>query len=250
MCGRFAAGNHPDLLMEYYRVQRDATAGQVVLPNFNTAPTQNLLVVAESAEPDHSRELRVMKWGLVPSWASDPSIGNRMINARSETAMSKPSFRHAFARHRCLIPVDGFYEWQAAERSDAPAMRGTTGRPIKQPYYIHPADGSSLPVAGLFDVWHDPSGANPLVTCTILTTQAVGAMTTIHDRIPVVIEPSNWDVWLDPAITDKQVASSLMQPASVIPLEAVRVSREVNAVSHHGAELIAPLDPSELPISL
>ena len=142
-----------------------------------------------------------MRWGLVPFWAKDPSIGNRMINARMETVAEKPAYRQAFARRRCLLPADGFYEWYPTEE------RTASGKPKKQPFYIHPADGSVMAMAGLYEIWRDPTRADDdperfRWTCTVLTTTAEDAVGRIHDRMPLLVEPERRAAWLDPTRTD------------------------------------------------
>jgi putative SOS response-associated peptidase YedK len=183
------------------------------------------------------RELRVVRWGLVPSWAKDVSIGSRMINARAETVATKPAFRRAFARHRCLIPADGYYEWMKA---------GNPGKPVKQPYYIHRADGGVLAFAGLYELWRDRDRPDEdpaawLWSATIITTQAADEIGQIHDRMPMVIEPDRWADWLDPGHTGTDALHELLTPAASVHLASYPVSTEVNAVRHNGPHLIEPL---------
>ena len=140
----------------------------------------------------------MLRWGLVPFWAKDPSIGNRMINARMETVTEKPAFRRAFAKRRCLLPADGYYEWYATEQ------RTKAGKPLKQPFYIHPADGSVMAMAGLYEIWRDPTRDDDdperfRWTCTVLTTTAEDAVGHIHDRMPLLVEPERRAEWLDPS---------------------------------------------------
>ena len=170
--------------------------------------------------------MRSAKWGVVPSWAKDPKIGNRMINARIETAAEKPSFRRAWAKRRCLLPADGYYEWYAGEGP-------------KQPFFIHRTDGTSLAMAGLFEFWkHDEDW---LVTCCVLTTSAPDDLGQIHDRMPLLVPRENWAEWLDPEhIPD----AGVVVPAMATGLEAYPVSTEVNNVRHNGAHLLDPLPAS------
>jgi putative SOS response-associated peptidase YedK len=249
MCGRYASIKAPaDLAEEFHAV--DATEG--VEPDYNVAPTKNVVAVVQrhprdaegTPDPDTTeRSLRVVRWGLVPSWAKDVKGGARMINARSESAAEKPAFRRALAARRCLLPADGWYEWQRGEDH-------------KQPYYTHHRDGSSLALAGLWEYWKpkdDPEGRYPdgLVTAAVLTTSAVGVLTQVHDRMPLVLPPSAWDAWLDPD-TDAaaDTVASLLAPPSpdlVATLEIRPVSAQVNSVRNNGPELLDPLPPGDVP---
>ncbi|MGH3069435.1 MAG: SOS response-associated peptidase [Streptosporangiaceae bacterium] len=197
----------------------------------------------EAAGHEGVRELRVVRWGLVPFWAKDTSIGSRLINARAETVASKPAFRRAFARHRCLLPADGFYEW---EKSGDPKL------PRKQPYYIHREDGGVLAFAGLYELWRakdrpdDDPGAW-LWTATIITTRAQDEVGRIHDRMPMVIEPDRWADWLDPAATSAEALHGLLTPAASAHLTSHPVSTEVNSVRHNGPGLIEPMEGDSEP---
>jgi putative SOS response-associated peptidase YedK len=189
------------------------------------------------------RELRVVRWGLVPSWAKDISIGSRLINARAETVATKPAFRRAFARHRCLLPADGFYEWEKS---------GDPKHPAKQPYFIHREDGGVLAFAGLYELWRakdrpdDDPGAW-LWTATIITTRAEDEVGRIHDRMPMVIEPARWADWLDPTATSAEALHGLMTPAASVHLTTYPVSTEVNSVRHNGPGLIEPMEGDSEP---
>ncbi len=202
-----------------------------------------------SAPPDAGtvRELRVVRWGLVPFWAKDVSIGSRLINARAETVSTKPAFRRAFARRRCLLPADGFYEWQAA--GDGPAGDGPRAR--KQPYFIHRADGGVLAFAGIYELWRDKDAADDpdawLWTAAIITTQAPDDLGRIHERTPMVIEPARWAEWLDPQQADEAALHALLAPAVAGALTSYPVSTEVNSVKHNGPGLIEPADPDPEP---
>src|SRR3954465_3526427 len=205
MCGRYAASRSPDdLAVEFEAVKAE---GQPPLPaDYNVAPTKDVYVVRQKKERDAEgaptgathRELRTVRWGLVPGWAQDPPVGNRLLNARVESLTDKPAFRKAAASRRCLVPADGWYEW--AKRLDSPA---------KQPYFITPEDGSVLAFAGLWEVWG--RGEDRLYTCTVVTTPAVGPLTHIHDRMPLVLPPDRWAAWLDPARED------VAEPAAPTP---------------------------------
>lgn len=185
------------------------------------------MVVDRETDDGVQRQLRIAKWGLIPSWAKDPKIGNRMINARIETAAEKPAFRRAWAKRRCLLPADGYYEWYAGQ-----------GVP-KQPFYIHRSDGASLAMAGLFEFWKD--GEDWLVSTAILTTSAPDALGQIHDRMPLLVPRENWAKWLDP---QGPPADDIVVPAMATGLEAYPVSTEVNNVKHNGPQLLEPLPAS------
>ena len=189
------------------------------------------------------RELRVVRWGLVPFWAKDISIGSRLINARAETVATKPAFRRAFARHRCLLPADGFYEWEkSGDAKSAP----------KQPYYIPREDGGVLAFAGLYELWRDKDRPDDdpdswLWTATIITTRAEDEVGRIHDRMPMVIEPARWADWLDPTATSAEALHGLMTPAASVHLTTYPVSTEVNSVRHNGPGLIEPMEGDSEP---
>jgi putative SOS response-associated peptidase YedK len=182
-----------------------------------------------------------MRWGLVPFWAKDPSVGARMINTRAETAKEKPAFRKALTRRRCLVPADGWFEWRAG----APAAGGGKRGP-KEPFYMTNPDGASLAFAGLWETWRDPNGApgaRPLITCSVLTTDAVGRLTEIHDRMPFVLPRQRWAGWLDPDRTD---VTDLLAPPEldrVDGLELRPVSTKVNSVRNNGPALLERVEP-------
>jgi putative SOS response-associated peptidase YedK len=189
------------------------------------------------------RELRVVRWGLVPFWAKDISIGSRLINARAETVATKPAFRRAFARHRCLLPADGFYEWEKS---------GDQKKGAKQPYYIRREDGGVLAFAGLYELWRDKDRPDDdpdswLWTATIITTRAEDEVGRIHDRMPMVIEPARWADWLDPTATSAEALHGLMTPAASVHLTTYPVSTEVNSVRHNGPGLIEPMEGDSEP---
>lgn len=245
MCGRYAATKDPATIAREFDAS-DERAGEAAAgasPDYNVAPAKQVLTVVQRHPRDEDgsvladepalRQLRSMQWGLVPFWAKDPSIGNRMINTRAETAASKPAFRKALARRRCLLPADGWFEWR---RGAAQAGRGR-----KQPYFMTPSDGSMLAFAGVWETWRDPEephDAAPKVTCSILTTDAVGPLADIHHRMPLVMGQHDWQRWLDP---DLENVSELMSPPSmelVGTFEIRPVSERVNSVRNNGAELI------------
>jgi len=201
---------------------------------YNVAPSQLVYAIAERRRTDDQpqRQLGSFRWGLVPSWAKDPSIGNRMINARAETLSSRNAYKRALVRHRCIIPADAFYEWQ---------IRELEGKRQKAPYVIRHRDGSPLAFAGLWEVWHDAED-QPLRTCVIITTEANRLLAPIHDRMPVVLPPDAWDEWLDPENQDVSRLQKLLVPAPAKEFEAYEISTLVNNVRHEGPDLIEPIE--------
>ena len=249
MCGRYAAAKDPAALAEEFGVA--VQPEQILEPDYNVAPTKQVYVVLNREQQSGPRrELVVARWGLIPSWAKDPSIGSRLINARAETVAEKPSFRSAFAKRRCLVPADGYFEWYvpaSPEAKEAPA--GKAGKPVKQPFFIRPADGTSLAMAGLYEWWRDPSreDTDPLgwrLTCTILTTDASDEVGRIHERMPMTIPREDWAAWLDPGTGPR--ASELIRPSAGPGLEAYPVSVAVNSVRNNSPNLITPLAAEDL----
>jgi putative SOS response-associated peptidase YedK len=263
MCGRYASARKRIELLEEFRIERDRVP-EPLEPDYNVAPTKRVYAVVtrdtrpsdegsgqargggeaaaapEAGQAGVARELRVVRWGLVPFWAKDPKIGSRMINARSETVDSKPAFRHAFKRRRCLLPADGYYEWQ---RPDGSSEDKPLGKGAKQPYFITRGDGGPLAFAGLYELWRDAELPEDherawLWTATIITTSAPDELGKIHDRMPMVIEPSRWPDWLDPANNDAADVLALMAPAASSGLISYPVSTAVNAVRNNGPQLI------------
>lgn len=242
MCGRYAAAKDTATLVEEFQVETvvDPAPG----PNYNVAPTNQVAFVLDrpvegSAGPH--RQLRVARWGLVPSWAKDPAIGARMINARWEQAAEKPAFRAAFARRRCLIPADGYFEWYA------PAALPGHAKPRKQPYFIHRGDGASVGLAGLYEFWRASPEEDWLVTVTVLTTDSIGPLAAIHDRMPVLIDPSGYSRWLDPAAP---VDAGFDAVLAVDLLTAHPVSTAVNSVRNNSPELLEPIPAEPAPDEL
>jgi len=231
VCGRFVQASSPTLLAEYFDVDELAIADDPT-PSWNVAPRAEVLTVVAH---DGHRRLGRMRWGLVPSWASDPGLGDRMINARSETVMEKSAFRTAFERRRCIIPADGFYEWQAVGSR-------------KQPMYVTSTTGSPLALAGLWEVWRDardPEGPW-LRTCSVITTTANATMAPVHDRMPVLLEPPEWADWLDREATDLDRLAALLDPAPESTLTMWPVSTRVNRAANDDARLIVREDPLTL----
>jgi putative SOS response-associated peptidase YedK len=229
MCGRFVSTAPPAVLADYLRV--DEVRTEALDPSWNVAPTDRVYAVSESSRPEHERLLGTYKWGLVPSWAKDVKVGARMINARAETLESK--FKAAYSRRRCLLPADGFYEWEKKDDGK------------KQPWFIHRADGAPMVFGGLWEIWRDPEGpedAELLRTCTIVTTSANDLVARIHDRMPVVISPSDWDRWLDRTVTDPSAVRDLLAPADPRQFEMFEVSPRVNSVRNNDGDLLLPLN--------
>jgi putative SOS response-associated peptidase YedK len=257
MCGRYASARKRIELLEEFSVQHDAVA-EPLAADYNVAPTKPVYAVV-SREPDASRDdrgpdeainagpragngrapaerqLRVVRWGLVPFWAKDVRIGSRMINARAETVAEKPAFRRAFAKRRCLLPADGYYEWQSQPGA------------AKQPIYISRRDGRPLAFAGLYELWRDPAVTRDdpdawLWTATVITTSAPDELGMIHDRMPMIIDPARWSDWLDPANGDVADLRSLLAPAAASGLMTYPVSTAVNSVRNNGPQLIEPME--------
>jgi putative SOS response-associated peptidase YedK len=223
MCGRFVQVEKPEFYAEHFGVEFVRT--ETLRPSWNVAPTTNVYAVASH---DDERVLTSFRWGLIPSWAKDPKIGGRAINARSETAADKPMFRSSFTKRRCLIPVDGFYEWERKAKG-------------KLPHYIYATNGKPLPVAGLWSSWNDPETDERLLTCTILTGEPNELLGTIHDRMPIIIPEGNWEAWLDPDNADKEAIRALMTTYPADLMAEHPVSTLVNKVANNTADLLTPL---------
>jgi len=240
MCGRYATTQTSASLNQAFEVDL-ANSFVELEADYNMAPTKlaPILIGRAPETPDAPpmRELMTARWGLIPSWAKDPSIGNRMINARSETVAEKPAFSKAFAKRRALVPADGYFEWYASE----PALGK---RAPKQPFYITPKDGSVLAMAGLYEFWKDREADDWVISYTILTTTAEDDLGHLHDRMPMFIEPEGFDAWLDPSPHSAQELLDLLIPAAPGRLDAFAVSTAVNNVRNNGPELILPL-PAE-----
>lgn len=217
MCGRFAQRSDPKKLAKEFGV----TEVPKVEARYNIAPTQEILSVRESAD---GREVTFFKWGLVPSWAKDASMGARLINARSETVTEKPAFREAFRKRRCIIPADGFYEWQR-----------TDGR--KQPFFFHLRDERPFGFAGLWERW-EGEGGKILNSCTILTTEANEVLRPVHDRMPVILHPDDYELWLDVDLRKHDLAKELLKPYPAEEMLAYPVGTSINSPRSQGAKLI------------
>ena len=225
MCGRFAFYSPHEAVTRLF----GATPAAAFEPRYNIAPTQFVATVRETGGP---REVAMLYWGLVPSWAKEKSIGARMINARSETLAEKPSFRNAFRRRRCLVLADGYYEWQ---RSGS----------VKQPYFIAFEDGQPFGMAGLWERWRDPASGEPLESCCIVTTSPAAAVAHVHDRMPVIVPPDAYAEWLDPRNEATDRLARLLGPWARPGLQALPVSRRVNDARNQGAGLIEPLPAAD-----
>jgi putative SOS response-associated peptidase YedK len=221
MCGRYTLRTPAWQIAEAF----DLPEVPEVTPRFNIAPTQPVAAIRVAPDGGH-RELTFLRWGLIPSWADDPSIGNRLINARAETVAGKPSYRHSFRAKRCLIVGDGFYEWRKRD-----------GR--KQPYYIRMKDDRPFAFAGLWDQWGHDGGA--IRSCTLITTAANELMAPIHDRMPVIVHPSDYGLWLDPAVTEPVRLQPLLRPYPAEELDAYPVSTFVNPPANDEARCIEPV---------
>lgn len=193
-----------------------------LVERYNVAPTQTVLAVREAS---HGREATFLRWRLVPRWAKDPAIGNKLINARSETVTEKPSFREAFVRRRCLVPLDGFYEW--SRRGDR-----------KRPFYFHMRDGEPFAVAGLWEVWEGEG--EPLETCTLLTTEASELLAPYHDRMPVILRPEDYDLWLDAGVRSAERLLPLLRPYAREEMGTHPVSPMVNSPSNDSPRCVEP----------
>lgn len=220
MCGRFVLEHSPEQLTKAYRL----SSSPALSPRYNIAPSQKIAVVRQHNGGD--RELAHLQWGLVPSWAKDPAIGYKMINARAETVHEKPSFRQAFRTRRCIIPASGFYEWVQVGKE-------------KIPHYIRLRDGEVMSLAGLWERWKSPEGEE-LETCTILTTAANSLVKKLHDRMPVILHREEFDLWLDRDIDDVDRLAGLFHPYPSDQLEEYAVSKEVNSPSNDSSECIVP----------
>lgn len=229
MCGRYVAATSADDLAAYF--DAELTDERLLEPSWNVAPTDDVPVVLVR---DGTRHLDLLHWGLVPGWADSPKVGIRMINARAETLATKGAFKHAFARRRCLVSADGFYEW----RHD--------GSKAKQPFFIHATDGRPLAFAGLWERWQpqDQPGER-LRSTTVVTTTPNDLMATLHDRMPVILAAEAWEEWLDPANDDLDDLASLLVPCADDELTMHPVSRDVGNVRNQGPQLVEPVEPDD-----
>ncbi|MGH8897872.1 MAG: SOS response-associated peptidase [Egibacteraceae bacterium] len=223
VCGRFVAATDPEDIIRLFLV--DDRQAEDLRPSWNVAPTDPVYAVAAH---EGRRVLVTLRWGLVPFWAKNPKVAARHINARAETVASKPTFAESFQRRRCLIPADGFYEWQ----------RHPDG--ARTPYFIHRVDGTTMAFAGLWASWHDPTDGARLRSCAIVTTQASGGIATLHERMPVVLDPSTFSDWLD-RDADPAHLHHLLASTDPETLTWRRVGTAVNSVRNNHSGLVTPV---------
>lgn len=228
MCGRFALNQNARLMQRLFGYDVEAALGNMLpgaFNRFNIAPTQPIVII--DAGLDGKRHLRLVRWGLIPSWSKDAQTQSLLFNARAETAADKPSFRGAMRHHRCLVPATGFYEWRRMGEA-------------KMPYFIRPRDGSPMAFAGIADSWLGADGSE-IDTGAILTTSANRLMAGLHDRMPVILSPGDWEEWLDCGNRRPRDVAHLLRPAADDLLEAIPVSERANSVANDDEGLIAPL---------
>jgi putative SOS response-associated peptidase YedK len=226
MCGRYTLTSSPEALRALFRYEEQPNFP----PRYNIAPTQPVAIVRLV---DGKRHFALVRWGLLPSWVNDPKTFTLLINARGESAAEKPAFRAAMKRRRCLIPADGFYEWQA-------------GGERKRPFYVRAKSGAPLAFAGLWETWTGPNGEE-LETAAIVTTRANRALSSIHDRMPVIVPPEGFDLWLDTANVDAATAAALIAPAPENLLEAYEISTAVNRAANDNPKLLEPVGATPPP---
>ncbi|MEO3749235.1 SOS response-associated peptidase [Streptomyces sp. B6B3] len=278
MCGRYAASRRPEDLAGLFDIER-WDHEQALAPDWNVAPTKDVYAVLErplkdaGAGPEPVRQLRVLRWGLVPSWAKSPEMGAKMINARAETVHEKPAYRRPFATRRCLIPADGYFEWVTGRAERVEEEKGKRKRPRKQPYFVTPVDGSVMAMAGLYEFWRDSTLPDDharawWATCTVVTTEAEttplpgaaadgpaegeepgaapGSLSEIHPRMPLMLPPDRWDAWLDPGRTDPEDIRPLLAPPPTGLVRAYPVATEVSNVRNNGPDLVRELPAPEV----
>lgn len=240
MCGRYIQVSSPTLLTEHFGVDEIAIS-ESPEADYNVAPRQEVLTIVQrglntpgAAADGGTRVLQQMRWGLVPSWAKDEKIGDRLINARAESLTEKSAFKTAFRKRRCIIPADGFYEW-----------RRIAGKKQKQPMFVHRRDGEPIAFAGLWEVWREAAESPWLLSCTIVTTRANSVMEPIHDRMPVMLPEGTWDTWLDVRVTEPATLDPLLAPAPDAEIELWPVSPMVNSARNNGPELVDRVEPIE-----
>jgi putative SOS response-associated peptidase YedK len=228
MCGRYRLSRRKQIVEECF----DTVSGdEDWAPRYNIAPTQPIPVIRQNPK-EPRREMSLMRWGLIPSWSKDVSGAAVMINARSETASTKPAFRDPFTSRRCLIPADGFYEWKR------------TGK-TKQPYCFEVDGGELFAFAGLWDRWKDPSG-QWIKSCSILTTTPNAVTSSVHDRMPVILDRDDYDLWLDPGMTNVEAVSEMLRPHDAQSMRSYPVSTRVNSVANDDAGCSAPAELIEM----
>jgi putative SOS response-associated peptidase YedK len=236
VCGRFVSTAGPDRIAAYFdSVLPTEAVAESLGENYNVAPTQDVYAVVGSG--DGAARVDAFHWGLIPSWAKDRKIASRMINARAETLAEKPAFKGLLTKKRCIVPMDGFYEWQPGS-ADGPV--GAKGKPLKQPMFIHRADGEPLAVAGLWTAWKDPDDPEGrfLHSVAVITTAANETMRPVHDRMPALLTADHWTTWLDPSNVDVAALTGMLDggPPELLTMHAV--STEVNNVRNNRPDLI------------
>jgi putative SOS response-associated peptidase YedK len=239
VCGRFVSATPPDELAAYFGAALGGVAvaeGVAIPDNYNVAPTNEIYAVVDTPS---GPEVAAFHWGLIPSWAKDRKIASTMINARSETILSKPVFKGLFAAKRCIIPVDGFYEWKAGA-----GVPDAKGKPTKQPHFIHSLSGEPLAFAGLWTSWRDPAApdAGRLHSATIITTSANATMQPVHDRMPVILPADLWGQWLDIENRDVTRLAEFLKPAPESLLRMHAVATDVNNVRNKGPHLAVSIE--------
>jgi putative SOS response-associated peptidase YedK len=227
MCGRYKLSRRKQVVEEYFDAASDEPDWA---SRYNIAPTQPIAVIRQNPK-EPVRELSLMRWGLIPPWSKDSSGAARMINARSETASTKPAFRDALKSRRCLIPADGFYEWKRDGKT-------------KQPYCFEVNDGELFAFAGLWDRWKDTSG-KWIKTCSILTTTPNAVTASVHDGMPVILDPDGYDLWLDPGMTNVDAASDLLKPFDARLMRCFPVSTRINSVANDDEDCSRPVEVAQ-----
>lgn len=232
MCGRYRLTATERYIADHFNLDSEPQWS----PRYNIAPGQPVPAVRQNAKHPR-REWALMRWGLIPYWAKDPSIGFRTINARAEAVVEKPAFREAIRKRRCLVPADAFYEWQKLGAKD------------KQPFNIGMKDGALFAFAGLWERWRNPEDkspdAQPIETLTILTTAANQLVAAVHDRMPVILRPEDYDQWLDPGVTDPERVTGMLQPFDARQMKKYPVGRRVGKVENDDAECAEEISPEE-----
>jgi putative SOS response-associated peptidase YedK len=246
VCGRFVVASSPEILADRFRV--DEVALDEHAADYNVTPRAMVPVVRDRPARDDREQARVLslvRWGLVPSWAKDPKLGDRLINARSETVATTNSYQNAFRKRRCIVPADAFYEWTSKDKLTPEQKQAKVPR---RPYLVHRRDGEPMAFAGLWEIWRDDAVEDHdapdawLRTCTIITTRANDVVAPIHDRMPVMLAEDGWDTWLDPANTDLAGLQSLLVPPPEEWLEVYPVSTRVNKPDNNDASLVERVD--------
>jgi putative SOS response-associated peptidase YedK len=227
MCGRYRLSRRKQLVEEYF----DTVGEDDWSPRYNIAPTQPIPVIRQNPK-EPIRELSLMKWGLIPSWAKGASVAASMINARSETAATKPAFRDPLKFRRCLIPADGFYEWKRDGKT-------------KQPFCFEVNEGQLFAFAGLWDRWKNPDGTW-IKTCSILTTTPNAVTSAVHDRMPVILDPDGYDLWLDPGMQNVAVVSELLEPSDSRLMRCYPISTRINHVANDDEECSRPVELAQI----